>query len=450
MKNPRLFAAWLLVLTGLGAATFAAENIPTPEQLFPQLDGILTQAIAQSPRMISRAIELEIAEEGRIAARASLLPSAGGYYSFTQAKDDRGDGNGRYDVAKLAYNFSINQPLYHWGERKNQARMGEIRQVIAQGGYRDGYRLLAQEVRSQYLRLIVNKLIAQKSAFYADHTSKLLRQAEERLAKKVISEAQIFSIRLDAERAQISLERTNFEVENQKASFARLTGLPALSDAEIPDMIPAIADQSEPVQRLLAGYLAQKDPLTAEAETFRNTLLIEELNLKNQKVRLMPKFNLVLGASQDEQSYTIDVAQTYLVNSYYAGVSLNWTIFDGFSAGAGVRTARARVRQLQIDYRNLTASLAQQAQSQAKMATFSARYASINDRLLVSSEGNLRAKNEDFNRGVSAEEDVSVAKLGFYDAQINAYTSRADYFNQLCAFLGTVMEDPILDNLVAK
>lgn len=450
MKILRLCAALPLLLAVLGATASAADQITTPEQLFPQLDGFLKKAVAQSPRMINRAIDLEMAEDARIVARAGMLPTLGGYYSYYEAQDDRADLNGRVSVTKESYSFTLSQPLYHWGDRRNYAKMGEIRQVIAQGQYREGYRLLAQEVRALYLRLILNKLIAKKAAFYAEHTAKLKVQGEERLAKKVISEAQMFGIRLDAERAQISLERTNFDVEVQKASFARLTGTAVLSDDEIPDSIPAIAEQGEPVQRMLAGYLSQKDPVTTEAEAFRQSQKIEALNLKVQKTRLRPKFNLVLGLSQDEQSYTLNVAQKYQVNSYFGGVQITWTFFDGFSAGAGVRSALAKVRQMETEYRTLTETLAQQAQTQARMAGFYARYTSINDRLLLSGEGNIRGKNEEFSRGVIAEEDLSIARLGFYDSQIIAYTSRADYFNQLTAFLGTVMEDPVLANLAVK
>jgi outer membrane protein TolC len=450
MKKQRLFAALPLLLAGLWATVSAADNITTPEQLFPQLDGILKQAVAQSPGMISRAIDLEMAEDARISARAGILPSIGGYYSYYEAQDDRADLNGRFSVTKVAYNFSLNQPLYHWGERRNNARMGEIRQSISQGQYRDGYRKLAQEVRSQYFRLIISKVRAQKAVFYAEFTARQLQQGELRLAKKVVSEAQMFSIRMENERAQISVERTNFDFENDKITFSRLTGLPLLRDDEIPASIPAAATQDQAVQQVLSGFLAQKDPPSTEAETFRKSLEIEQLNLANTKTRLRPKFNAVIGISQDEQSYSVNVAQKYQVNSYYGGISLNWSIFDGFSTGAAVRSSLNRVRQMQQDYRSLTERLAQQAQTQARLAGFYARYASINDRYLISGEGNLRSKKEEFARGVISEEDVSGAQLGLFDSQINAYSSRADYYNQLCEFLGTVMEDPVLGNLAAK
>jgi outer membrane protein TolC len=274
--------------------------------------------------------------------------------------------------------------------------------------------------------------------------------AEERLAKKVISEAQMFSFRLEAERAQIDSERRRFDHENDKVAFARLTGSPPLREEEIPDAIPPVAPQLERIEALLAGFLAQKDPPSLEAVNFLQTMRIERLNLANQKTRLKPKFNFTIGASQDQQSYSINVAQKYQVNSYYAGVSGNWTIFDGFSAGAGVRSSMSKLRQMENDYRGLTERLAQQAQSQVRLIGFDARYTSINDRLLASSESYLAQKKEELTRGVSSEEAVNGASIGLHEAQLNAYVARADYYSQVGEFLGTVVEDPVLANLPVK
>jgi len=229
-----------------------------------------------------------------------------------------------------------------------------------------------------------------------------------------------------------------------------LTGTAILKDEEIPDSIPPVEPQKDRIQALLAGFLAQKDPITIEAVNFRQQLDLERLNLANQKTRLKPKFNLTIGASQDEQTYSLNVAQKYQVRSYFAGVSGNWTIFDGFSAGAGKRTSLARIRQLETDYRGLTERLAQQAQSQARLIEFDTRYNSINDRLVTSAEGNLNLKKQEFQRGVASEDAVTTAQMGLYEAQLNAYVSRSEYYTQLGEFLGTVVEDPVLANLSGK
>jgi len=453
MNKQRFFAALPLLLAGFCMTAWSAENITTPEQLFPQLDAILRRTVAQSPRMISRAIDLEIAENNRISYRAGLLPSVGGSYSIYEGQDKRTDmlnNSERLDVTKLYYSFSISQPLFHWGDRRNSAKVGEIQQAITQGQVREAYRLLAQEVRSAYLRLIVDKMVQKRATYNAELSRKVLAQAEERLKKKVISEAQIFVLRIDAERAQLASDRTNFDVENRRASFARLTGGPIPTDAEIPDAIPEVKDQNESAQRLLAEFLAQKSPMTAEAVEFRHKQEIERLGLVTQKNRLKPKFNLVVAATQDEQSYSQNITQKYEVQSYFGGISVSWSIFDGFATGAAVRNSLARLRQMDNDYRVLTENLAQQAQSQARGLEFASRSAAIGEKLLVSGEGNLNYRNEQFARGVISEEDVSAARMGFYSAQIDATTYRADYITQLCTFLSTVREDPVLANLTLK
>ena len=220
-------------------------------------------------------------------------------------------------------------------------------------------------------------------------------------------------------------------------------------DDAIPDAIQPVPHEAGAYERLLSGYLNQKDPPTAEAVTLRKQLENEALSCANLKTRLRPKFNLVLGVSQDQQSYTINVAQKYRFNSFFGGVSANWTIFDGFSSQAAVRNGLARRHQMENDYKDLTERLAQQAQTQARQIDFAARSMAILDRAVLSSEGNLKTKQDDFARGVSSEDEVNLARLALIDAQINAYNGRSDYLYRTGDFLGTIMEDPVVANLTA-
>jgi outer membrane protein TolC len=449
MKYLRRYLAFVLLVAGLRAAEAdaSANDVTLPEELFPALRSLLNNAVQQSPRMLNRALDLEIAENNRIAARSGLLPSVGGYASYLESRDTRADLSGRLDVTKIAYNFTANQPLYFWGERKNNAKMGEIQASIAKGQYAEGYRLLAATLRSDYLRLIVQKVALKRADAFLDHARSQLRKEEARLQQKVISEFQIYPTRLQAEQAQIASERAHFDFEMAKASFARLAGCAPLTDETIPDMIPPVAHQATAYDRLLAGYLAQGESPSVEAVTLRKQIENETLSTANAKTRLLPKFSAVLGVSQDEQSYTINVAQKYRVNSVFAGVSANWTIFDGFAARAAVRIGNARVRQMKNDYKDLTERLAQQAQTQAKLIGFSARSMAISDRNLTASEGSLKSKQDEFSRGVTAEDEVTLARIALLDAQVQAYNGRIDYFARAGDFLGTVVKDPVLANV---
>jgi len=450
MKISRFLLALPLLPGAILMADSTVNGLVLPEKALPQLEPVLAAAVQQSPRMLNRALDLEIAENNRIQARANLLPSFSGWGNYYDSRDTRADLHGRVDVTKIAYNFSLNQPVFYWGERRNSARMGEIQASIAQGQYRDGYRALAQTLRGDYMRLIVQKLAAQRGVFYQEFTKNQLQKQEIRLAQKVISEYQISSVRLTAEQAQISSERTQFDYDMAKVSFSRLSGQPVMADAAIPDSIPVVTYQPEVYDRLLADYLAQKELPTIEAATMRKQLENEALSYSNLKTRLRPKFNAVLGVSQDEQSYTINVAQKYRVNSFFGGVSLNWTIFDGFSAQAAQRTGLARKRQMENDYKDLTERLAQQAQTQVKQINFAARSMAITDRALVAGEANLKTKQDEFARGISSEDDVNLARMALYDAQLNAYNGRSDFLYKVGDFLGTIVADPVVANLAAN
>jgi outer membrane protein TolC len=445
MKVWKYFAAVPFMVTGLWAASPAVDALVLPEKLYPQLDGMLKRAVQQSPRMVGKALEVEIAEGGRIETRSNMLPSIGGSYRFNKARDQRADLSETLDVDKSFYDFSLTQPLFHWGEKRNLVRIGAIQKKIADGNYREGYRMLAQEIRGQYLTLVVRKAYVEKVRIGDKFNQDARKLAEERLRQKAASEAEMFSVRINAERSTIEREKQEYEYENAKKSLGRLAGM-TITDQDIASEIPVIADSSNSLNSILAEFLSQKDPVNPQAEELRDRIAMDDLSYRNQKKRLLPKLNFVIGVNQDEQSYTTNVAAKYRVNSTYAGVAVNWTIFDGFASSGGKRAALARRRNNENQYRILTEQLAADAQTQVKMLNFSARNMSITDRMLVSAAGSYEARQAEFARGVVSESNVTQDHLYYYEARINAINARIDYLLRVGDFLGLVAEDPVLAN----
>ncbi|WP_415908449.1 TolC family protein [Oleiharenicola sp. Vm1] len=426
------------------------DNLALPERAMPGLSPILQQAMQQSPRMLSRALDLEIAENNRIESRSNLLPYVGGSYRQIASRDDRADLAETINVNKVYYDFSITQPVFYWGERRNNYRGSEIAKQIAEGNYREAYRQLAQELRGKYGALIVQKsqlARARRALAYAQQQVKI---AEERLAKKVISDLEIYPIRLSAEQGQINLERVEFEFDAAKHAFARLSGLPSISDDQIPDEVPVVGYDASAVDELLAAFLSAKDLPNNEVVNLSRQVEIQNLQYRNQKTRLRPKMSAVLGTSQDEQSFSINNAAKYRITSNYIGVSVSWTIFDSFATQAGIRSALARRRQAESDLAEAKDRIAQQAQAQARFINFAARTMAISDRSLVAAESNLRAKQAEFKRGVASESDVSLAELALYDQRYYAYNARLDYLAKIGEFLGTLSQDPLAAALPVK
>jgi len=90
--------------------------------------------------------------------RAGQLPSLGGYANYLPwDRQVRSDLPEATNVNRLNYNFSVTQPLYHWGALQNNTRVGELQLRMTQGQTAEGYRMLVQEIRAQYLGLVIKK-----------------------------------------------------------------------------------------------------------------------------------------------------------------------------------------------------------------------------------------------------------------------------------------------------
>jgi outer membrane protein TolC len=164
-------------------------------------------------------------------------------------------------------------------------------------------------------------------------------------------------------------------------------------------------------------------------------------------VRLLPKLSFVAGFSQDEQSYTIDPSLKFGLQSAYAGISVNWTVFDGFATKAAKRSSLARVRQLEANYKQYTESVASDAQRNARQLSFAARQMAIQERLFDSNRNFLNFVKEQRSRGLSSDSDVTQAQLRYNSGFLSALEARADYLLKSSEFVGLVSEDPNLAHL---
>ena len=197
----------LIATLALGLGQGRAVATPQlPEDVFPELKQILAEAANRSPRMVAQDLNLLIADGDLIQAKSGMLPRLGGYYQKSKTKDIREDVAGTLDSNKTYYSVSLSQPIFHWGALRNNAKAGEIRRLIADENYGEAYRVLAQEIRANYLGLIMLKVGVRVSTFNRKLSEEKLAVEEERLQKKVISEGAIFQTRIDAEQARLAVD----------------------------------------------------------------------------------------------------------------------------------------------------------------------------------------------------------------------------------------------------
>jgi len=451
LRSIRLLSIGIIlgsVITAARAQHPDAASLPLPENLFPDLKGILENAVKLSPRMVSRNAENAIAEQNYIAARAGQLPSVNAYLAYNPwQRDDRADLSAATDTKKLYYNFNITQPLYHWGALQSNTRIGELQLKVAKGQTADAYRMLVQELRSLYLSVILRRMVVTRTQLNLGIARDQLAVAQSKFEKKVIAEGDLFMPRLNHDQAVLAADRATEDYETAKATLAKLSGAPVLADSQIPAEIPVLAATNDTLAPYLARFTSQKDPRSFYLDSLRDQVEIEKLNYQVAGTRLKPKVNMVVGASQDELSYTTNIAAKYKVQSTYVGVQVNWTIFDGFAARSAVANALTRRRQAEQNYEDSLRNLTEAARSSLKQLGFSARSMELANRVLLSAEGFLHSKEDDVKRGLASEAEVNSARLNYYDSLINAFNSRFDYMMKTGDFLSMMLEDPALANL---
>lgn len=426
------------------------QSLPTAEQTFPQLQPILTAALQQSPRMIEQNLDLEIAASDLVVARSGLYPSVGSSFRDHLANEKRKDISGTLNSDKLYYDISLTQPLFHWNERRNRAKIGRIQEQIAHKQYAQAYAGLAQEIRSAYLRLVIQKAQLEAATFAQAKAEQAYALAQERLRNRVISESEIFMPRINVDQAVLATDRARDSLDDTKRFFKALTGMAAPADEAIPTMITRTMATEGEINRLVAGFLSQAEPRTFATEILKARLDVERLNYAITKTNLRPKFNIVAGISQDEVSYTTNLAAKFGVRTQYVGISGNWTLFDGLATRGYVASALARVRKLEANYKRLTDDLGAEIQRSARQLQFAERQMYIQDQLFFSAEAFLKARKEDFSRGTAAEADVAMAQLSLNRELVATLQARADFLLRSSEFIASIMNEPALANLPAR
>lgn len=421
-----------------------------PEQIFPELQPILTAALQQSPRIIERNLDMDAIAGERMQARSGLYPSVGASFQESLTRDKREDIPDSLNTERLYYSLSASQPIFHWGDVRNRAKIGDIRQKIAHKQYAQAWVALAQEVRGTYLALVIQKNQLQSTEYAQAQTELALRLAEERLRNRVISDAEIFHPRIEVQKAVLATERMRSAFEETKRGFHLLTGTPILSDAAIPKAIDRLNISAGEADRLLAGFTGQSERSTFATEVMRRQLEVERLNLTIARTTLRPKFNVIAGISQDQQSYSTNLAAKYGVQSIYIGVSGSWNIFDGFASKGAVAASLTRVRKLEANYKRVTESLETDARRAAEQLKFSERQMLIQEQLMDSATNFLQFRKDEFGRGTISETDVAVVQAIYNRELLTTLQQRSEYLMKFSDFLALVKEDPALTNLPSQ
>ncbi|PAW61978.1 MAG: hypothetical protein B9S34_15875 [Opitutia bacterium Tous-C1TDCM] len=453
----RCFPRAVILLVALGAAVSGRAQRSDiagtmPEDYLPELKPILAAAIRQSPQVIGAQFEIAQREAYRIRDDSPRLPSFRADVNFANTETSiSSDNSSRSRDNGLFYSVGLSQALFHWGALKNQSAAARLSLESAEKSAAKVYRELSVLLRQAYLDLIVRKARLR----HARESHRLLTEAvavsQERFARGAISTGELEGEKLRVREAALELARAEGDFEQARRGFVRLSGAREVTEATLPETIPA-PGPIEPLAEALGAALRRDNAGgTLEAAIFDLKIKESLLRYRIESVRLFPKFFANAGYSlENTTNVNANAVNQQAVARQTYSISAQWAIFDGFATRAAKMEARSTQRYYEVRKSAELEALLQQAQHlerQLKLDREQLELAEIRRGLAI--EGRRRIA-EEAALGNLPKGDVERAEVGILQAEAARLAARAALLGRWSEYVAVAGNDPILNSLPVR
>jgi outer membrane protein TolC len=340
----RLFGA-LLLGGGLSVLQGAIPaQIRFAEEYFPGLQELLMTAPQSAPDLAAHGLRIEEREGDAEVVRAQRRPQAwlrGRVIGSYEQRDDIGD-DFRGD---LNANLTVTQPLYHWGQLRRRVDIAEQR-VELEGTHQEmGWQRHLMELRRTYLDwllLLEREEILRPSLELAGNLVDVYRQLVE---AGQAAEHDLLEMEARLLETRESLAFVEKGIAAAKGKLRRLTGTEiefatlARRDLEVIEPMSAVAFED------FARACREAADLHPTPELERLQILgeIEDEQLAVLNKQNWPKLDFIAGIFSDRLD-AVGQADSVVRIQYFAGVQLNWNVFDSWLNDARKRSSLARKR----------------------------------------------------------------------------------------------------------
>ena len=423
-----------------------AQDVEVPESQLSGLARLIDDAMAQSPRVIARNAQTAITEANLVSVKSQRLPQLSASGQFLGAREKRGDFTTTTDATKIYYSVTLSQPVYHWGTIRRSIGSQHLRGRLDAEGRVETYLNLVRDVRHNYLRWIVLARIASRESLRLSISRGNLELARAQFEDGSLARAQLNQSENDLQRREIEYATAQSKVSEVRRLLSRLTGVPEQDFPQVEDTIPLADLESQALiaTSLLTSFVANELP---DSRDIRQAVLEMEIranDLSDSRMTLRPDLDFVTGVTQNEQSYSANVGSRFQYESLYAGLRLNWRIFDGFRSRGAIQAAVNRLKQAETQVATVKLALLDSAEAVGEQLKILSMTIALQERELASAEYRFNYTRDRVEDGDLAQSDLDVARVNLENQTISALSARLDYWNKITELLALVEADPAI------
>jgi len=433
-------AAHVFAWGGLTLPLAAQTSLPLyPEALFPELRPALQHAMDASTTLTSLELRETVAHAEADQAAAVTKPRVQLFARTAGAYITRDDIDAEWR-GSLNANLTVSQPVFHWGALEKTVELGALRADIAEArASTDRKRHLAY-ARDLYLRWrrayereqVLTQSLALSKQFLA--AQQALRDAGQR------SDNDVLNLELRVLEQEERLTLNTLELSGAAQLFTRATGHAP------PEPAGEASLAALPGSEALATWAEGLRQQITETESVKATRLQQTVLAKEREiiaVQQRPKIDLVAGVFGDQLD-AVDSTDSVLRVQYFAGLQVNWNLFDGGRTEAQLISARARERLEAAREAEVIAQL--ETELDRQLNELALRLAQIETREtrvdLLSRRVALLEAQVDRNR--AAPLTLLEARLEREELQRQVLEARFDYLRTLAYLNASFLPDPIL------
>jgi outer membrane protein TolC len=345
-----VIGARLALVAALGsfAQTALAEpQIPFAEDIFPELKALMESAATGATELQVGELRIEERQGDLDVARALRRPRANLFARLVGSYETRDDIE---DVFRgnVNANLTVTQPVYQWGNLKRQLAIAEQRVDLESIQLEQSGAQQFMELRKAYLQWLLSR-----------QKREILRQSIELSETFVQARRQLVDVGQSSEQDVLEMEarllenhevlawteKSIVDLENVLERFAG----PGFRSKDLTlESLSAIEPMSNAAFEELARIIRSRENFRDPVEE-RFSLLeeIEEQQLDSLDKRNWPTFDFVAGIFSDRLD-AVNQDDSVIRVQYYAGVQVNWNLFDSWQTDGYKRSALARQRAFSL------------------------------------------------------------------------------------------------------
>ena len=397
-----------------------------PEKLIPNIGVVIDAALEQSSVMYDRELVETIAQGQRIVRSAASRPSFRASLSYNQEEEQNAKSGFE---ERLVYSVTLRKSLYHWGALKANNKIGALLYEIEILNTKTAAEGVYAGVRKRYMDLVLAKVQRALDEQELELKRRELNEQKERSLDGLVSSAQLAGIEVSIKRLELTRLRSRSSWEEKLVGFSDYTGL-AVEELtgyvgdEIPLFEPLAPEAIRALAPLLKSSLFQDESIARKERSIE----VSKKQLEIASVTLKPKLDVRIGMTQNARDLNgLRREQEYL----YAGVSANWSIFDGFRTKGLKMEALARLQRNETSKRQLERQL-ERAYSKALVALEVASLTmSLKEQELRGNIGGFGYQKDEYESGRISEAQLARIQQKVERVSYAAQRARVVYLNAL-------------------